>query len=55
VDREGQHVGIPLPEGSWWDWDVITWDAGQFRLAAGHDLTLKFHPVRGQRVVTLRG
>lgn len=39
MDREGQHVGIPLPEGSWWDWDVITWDAGQFRLAAGHDLT----------------
>ncbi|MFF1870664.1 hypothetical protein [Kitasatospora herbaricolor] len=31
--------GVQLPEGSWWDWEVIGWDAGQFRLAAGHDLT----------------
>ncbi|MFE4602509.1 hypothetical protein ACFRKE_16820 [Kitasatospora indigofera] len=30
--------GVRLPEGSWWDWEVIGWDAGQFRLAAGHDL-----------------
>ncbi|WP_405666296.1 hypothetical protein OG379_30980 [Streptomyces sp. NBC_01166] len=37
---EGQrHVDVRLPEGSWWDWEVITWDAGEFRLAAGYDLT----------------
>ncbi|GGV24791.1 hypothetical protein GCM10010495_45550 [Kitasatospora herbaricolor] len=30
--------GVRLPEGSWWDWEVIGWDAGQFRLASGHDL-----------------
>ncbi|MEU5536253.1 hypothetical protein [Streptomyces sp. NPDC020362] len=32
-------AGRELPEGSWWDWEVIVWDAGQLRLAAGHDLT----------------
>ncbi|MGW4567028.1 hypothetical protein ACWEN3_33080 [Streptomyces sp. NPDC004561] len=31
-------AGRTLPEGSWWDWDVLAWDAGQLRLAAGHDL-----------------
>ncbi|MFJ4841356.1 hypothetical protein [Streptomyces sp. NPDC088746] len=37
---EGQRdIGVRLPEGSWWDWEVITWDAGEFRLAAGYDLT----------------
>ncbi|MFD8261923.1 hypothetical protein ACFV19_24015 [Streptomyces griseoluteus] len=30
---------IRLPEGSWWDWDVVTWGGGELRLAAGHDLT----------------
>ncbi|MFG2488487.1 hypothetical protein ACGFSI_37800 [Streptomyces virginiae] len=39
MDAEGRHAGFRLPEGSWWDWDVLAWDAGQFRLAAGHDLT----------------
>jgi hypothetical protein len=39
VDTERQHAAIQLPEGSWWDWEVIAWDAGQFRLAAGYDLT----------------
>ncbi|MFH9612687.1 hypothetical protein ACH4MM_02775 [Streptomyces pratensis] len=34
-----RHARIELPEGSWWDWEVLTWDAGQFRLAAGYDLT----------------
>ncbi|MEV8225726.1 hypothetical protein AB0P41_06570 [Streptomyces sp. NPDC079167] len=33
------HPGIQLPEGSWWDWDVIAWDAGELRLAAGYDLS----------------
>ncbi|MGW1638309.1 hypothetical protein [Streptomyces lavendulae] len=32
-------MAIQLPEGSWWDWDVVAWDGGQLRLAAGHDLT----------------
>ncbi|MEV0174707.1 hypothetical protein AB0I00_26750 [Streptomyces sp. NPDC050803] len=30
---------ISLPEGSWWDWDVVEWNAGRLRLGAGHDLT----------------
>ncbi|MEU3554649.1 hypothetical protein [Streptomyces fragilis] len=29
---------LRLPGGSWWDWEVIAWDPGQFRLAAGWDL-----------------
>ncbi|MFF4017165.1 hypothetical protein [Streptomyces sp. NPDC001843] len=32
-------VGRTLPEGSWWDWEVIAWDAGRLRLAAGYDLS----------------
>ncbi|MEU6092090.1 hypothetical protein ABZ865_36040 [Streptomyces sp. NPDC047085] len=32
-------AGQRLPEGSWWDWEVIVWDGGQLRLAAGYDLT----------------
>ncbi|MGW3173032.1 hypothetical protein [Streptomyces sp. NPDC001153] len=32
-------AGRPLPEGSWWDWEVIVRDGGQLRLAAGYDLT----------------
>ncbi|MFF5897594.1 hypothetical protein ACFY8O_16880 [Streptomyces argenteolus] len=30
---------IELPEGSWWDWDVVAWNPGQLRLGAGHDLS----------------
>ncbi|GAA2804168.1 hypothetical protein RMN57_00565 [Kitasatospora sp. CM 4170] len=30
---------IQLPEGSWWDWDVVAWDAARLRLGAGHDLS----------------
>ncbi|MFF4575322.1 hypothetical protein [Streptomyces sp. NPDC001410] len=32
-------AGHRLPDGSWWDWEVIVWDGGQLRLAAGYDLT----------------
>ncbi|MCX5414504.1 hypothetical protein [Streptomyces sp. NBC_00059] len=39
MDAEGAHTAIQLPEGSWWDWDVVVWTGGQLRLAAGHDLT----------------
>ncbi|GAA2774825.1 hypothetical protein [Streptomyces lavendulae] len=39
MDVEGTHTAIQLPEGSWWDWDVVAWDGGQLRLAAGHNLT----------------
>jgi hypothetical protein len=41
ADGERGRLGevLRLPEGSWWDWDVLAWDAGQFRLAAGSDLT----------------
>ncbi|MFF2522627.1 hypothetical protein [Streptomyces liangshanensis] len=40
VDDAGQpHPALALPEGTWWDWDVLAWDAGRFLLAAGHDLS----------------
>ncbi|MGW1818171.1 hypothetical protein ACWCQM_31965 [Streptomyces sp. NPDC002125] len=39
MNAEGAHTAIQLPEGSWWDWDVVDWTGGQLRLAAGHDLT----------------
>jgi hypothetical protein len=32
-------AGRRLPEGNWWDWEVIVGDGGQLRLAAGYDLT----------------
>ncbi|MEV6838065.1 hypothetical protein AB0N17_26725 [Streptomyces sp. NPDC051133] len=32
-------AGRRVPEGNWWDWEVIVWDAGRLRLAAGYDLT----------------
>ncbi|GAA1535337.1 hypothetical protein GCM10009730_50710 [Streptomyces albidochromogenes] len=38
MDVEREHAAIRLPEGSWWDWDIVAWDQGQLRLAAGHDL-----------------
>ncbi|MGY5132991.1 hypothetical protein ACWGJW_11365 [Streptomyces nigrescens] len=38
MDVDGAHAAIQLPEGSWWDWDVVAWDGGELRLAAGHDL-----------------
>ncbi|MEU0880776.1 hypothetical protein ABZ345_19400 [Lentzea sp. NPDC005914] len=30
---------LELPQGSWWDWDVVSCSAGELRLGAGHDLT----------------
>lgn len=39
MDAEQGQAGVELPEGSWWDWDVVAWDGGQFRLAADYDLT----------------
>lgn len=30
---------LRLPQGSWWDWEVIGWDRGTLCLAAGWDLT----------------
>ncbi|MDT0264765.1 hypothetical protein RM844_00510 [Streptomyces sp. DSM 44915] len=47
MDGERPHPPLRLPEGNWWDWDVVAWDAGEFRLAAGysvyhHDLELVF-------------
>lgn len=30
---------VELPEGSWWDWDIVSCDAGRLRLGAGYDLT----------------
>ncbi|MFE0514911.1 hypothetical protein [Streptomyces sp. NPDC058964] len=32
-------AGRELPDGSRWDREVIVWDAGQLRLAAGYDHT----------------
>ncbi len=34
---------IQLPEGSWWDWDVVEWNAGRLRLGAGQDLSYAHH------------
>ncbi|MFG2987282.1 hypothetical protein ACGFYQ_39625 [Streptomyces sp. NPDC048258] len=39
MDDERLRAVVQLPEGNWWDWDVVAWDGGQFRLAAGHDLS----------------
>ncbi|MEU9000848.1 hypothetical protein [Streptomyces sp. NPDC048551] len=39
MSAEKLHAAIQLPEGSWWDWDVVAWDGGQLKLAADHDLT----------------
>ncbi|MFE9654937.1 hypothetical protein [Micromonospora sp. NPDC006431] len=30
---------VRLPEGSWWDWEVLGWNRSELRLAAGYDLT----------------
>ncbi|MER7333668.1 MULTISPECIES: hypothetical protein [unclassified Micromonospora] len=30
---------LELPEGPWWDWDVLHFDGSQLRMAAGLDLT----------------
>ncbi|WP_411135589.1 hypothetical protein [Streptomyces sp. C10] len=30
---------IALPEGSWWDWDIVAWDPGRLRLGAGYDIS----------------
>ncbi len=39
MDVERPHAAIELPEGSWWDWEVLAWDSGRFRLAADYDLS----------------
>ncbi|MFB6614920.1 hypothetical protein ACFCV9_12015 [Streptomyces sp. NPDC056367] len=39
MDADRTQGGIRLPEGSWWDWDVVDWNAGRLTLAAGYDLT----------------
>lgn len=39
MDVGPPHAAIELPEGSWWDWDILAWDGGRFRLAADFDLT----------------
>ncbi|MEU5054926.1 MULTISPECIES: hypothetical protein [unclassified Streptomyces] len=30
---------VQLPQGSWWDWDVVAWDPGRLCLGAGHDIS----------------
>ncbi|MFE7710800.1 hypothetical protein ACFU6I_34620 [Streptomyces sp. NPDC057486] len=30
---------IELPEGSWWDWDIVAWNPGRLRLGAGHNIS----------------
>ncbi|MBL1100473.1 hypothetical protein [Streptomyces coffeae] len=39
MDTTFPYPAIRLPEGSWWDWDVLASDSGAFRPAAGPDLT----------------
>lgn len=38
MEAERSHAAIRLPQGNWWDWDVVAWDGGRLTLAAGHDL-----------------
>ncbi|MFJ8435877.1 hypothetical protein ACIQ9P_31700 [Kitasatospora sp. NPDC094019] len=35
---------IQVPAGSWWDWDVVEWNAGRLRLGAGSDLSYHHGP-----------
>ena len=37
------HAVIQLPQGSWWDWDVVEWNAGRLRLGAGHNISYAHH------------
>ncbi|MFI8366941.1 hypothetical protein [Streptomyces sp. NPDC085466] len=30
---------LPLPEGSWWDWELRRFDGSRLTLVAGYDLT----------------
>ncbi|MER7953583.1 hypothetical protein [Streptomyces sp. NPDC096030] len=30
---------LRLPEGNWWDWEVVAFDGSRLRLGAGHDLS----------------
>ncbi|WP_405484023.1 hypothetical protein [Streptomyces sp. NBC_00009] len=30
---------IELPQGAWWDWDIVAWDPGRLCLGAGHDVS----------------
>jgi hypothetical protein len=30
---------VSLPKGSWWDWELFSWNAWELRLAAGYDLS----------------
>ncbi|MFG2758956.1 hypothetical protein [Streptomyces wuyuanensis] len=39
METERRHPAVRLPEGPWWDWEVMAWDTTGFRLAAAHDLT----------------
>ncbi|GAA2484892.1 hypothetical protein [Winogradskya humida] len=32
-------TALVLPEGQWWDWEIMTWTAGTLTLAASTDLT----------------
>jgi hypothetical protein len=49
VERTEPGDFVELPEGSWWDWDVVAWNGGELRLGAGfdlsyhHELELVFH------------
>ncbi|MDA0564280.1 hypothetical protein LG943_08065 [Streptomonospora sp. S1-112] len=39
MEASAEYPAVRLPEGSWWDWEVLDWDPVRLRLAAGHDLT----------------
>ncbi|MFB4420969.1 hypothetical protein C5F59_007740 [Streptomyces sp. QL37] len=42
-----RHVDVQLPEGSWWDREVITWDAGEFRPAGEAEIAAALAEVTG--------
>lgn len=29
---------VDVPEGSWWEWELLSWNGSELRLAAGYDL-----------------
>ncbi|GAA4238799.1 hypothetical protein GCM10022254_56250 [Actinomadura meridiana] len=39
MNAERSHGALRLPEGSWWDWEVMSWGGARFQLAADFDLT----------------
>lgn len=53
--QEPQHAAIKLPEGSWWDGDVVARNGAEFRLGAGHDISYGHGPELSSRLIAADG